>query len=69
MQIETLVTVGIHIIALGVFMGVTQSSLRNIAERLGRIENKSDGQSKELGSLRERIAVIEHTMKIKEYEK
>jgi hypothetical protein len=47
------------VVMFGIFIGVTQNSLKNIVDRLKKIEEKQDTQNEEHASLRERVAVLE----------
>lgn len=65
LDLSIVITIGIQITAIGVFMGTTRTALKTISDRLERIEDKQDKQNEEIVELRERVAVIESTLEIK----
>lgn len=58
-------SLGIQLISIGVFVGVVKSSLAQIFNRLEKMEAKQEKELEETATIRERLAVIEFELNIK----
>lgn len=63
LNMEQLFMLVANLVAIGVFIGVNKSTLKQIKDELQHIKETLNTHTEEISSLRERVAVVEEKLK------